>query len=251
MIKNVREKIIFYFLFTFIICNNVLSAAVKSGIDVFFEKYLESFKDKKLGVIVNQTSVNKDGKHLIDLLLKQDQNLIAIFTPEHGLNGEFADGVKISDGFFEYFDKNIPIISLYGKIKKPTPEMLKDIDFLIYDIEDLGLRFYTFITTLGLVMEAANENDKKFIIFDRPVSIRADIIEGSILKPGFESFVGKYSSDSAKQISLSVYLKAEPIFFLRVHHSQVDFCSPHYYLLMVNQRYFRFSQVLRIMREII
>ena len=115
--------------------------------------------------------------------------LKVIFSPEHGLFGEAADGQKIN-----YDDLNdLPkVISLYGGTRKPTAEMLSDVNLIIYDIQDIGARFYTYITTLGLVMEAGAELNIPVLVLDRPNPIRSDIVEGPILNLKYRSFVGHY-----------------------------------------------------------
>ena len=119
-----------------------------------------------------------------------DVNLKIIFSPEHGLFGEADAGEKIS---YSENNLNLPeVISLYGKIRKPSAEMLEGIDLILYDIQDIGARYYTYITTLGLVMETAGELGIPILVLDRPNPIRGDIIEGPVLNLEFKSFVGHY-----------------------------------------------------------
>lgn len=182
------KRFIFLFLFLVSCTNNSL----RNGIDNLFENQFDLIAGKNIGVICNHTAVTSAGEHLVDKLLKSENvNLAAIFSPEHGFTGNIEGGKIIESGL--YRDKGIKLFSLYGKINKPTPEMLKDIDVMIYDIQDIGARFYTYISTLGLCMESAVENGKKIIILDRINPISGSIVEGPILKDGFKSFVGKYS----------------------------------------------------------
>jgi uncharacterized protein YbbC (DUF1343 family) len=114
----------------------------------------------------------------------------ALFGPEHGIHGAEEDGKRIKNGTEPAYD--LPIYSLYGKTLKPTPEMLRDVDILVFDIQDIGARFYTYIYTMSLSMEAAAECGKRFVVLDRPNPINGIQVEGNILKPKFASFVGLY-----------------------------------------------------------
>ncbi len=165
------------------------SVTVKTGLDRVVENDFQDFRGKKLGIICNHSSVSKAGEHIIDLF-HEKCDVKAIFAPEHGVRGDEAAGVKIDD----QRDKNtgIKIYSLYGKIKKPTPEMLKNIDILVYDIQDIGLRFYTYISTLSYCMTAAAESNIEFIVLDRPNPLTGTIVSGPILEKKFQSFVGMH-----------------------------------------------------------
>ena len=158
----------------------------QNGIDVFFASDLSKYKELRLGIVVNHTSVDKNGTSLVDLCQK-NLNLKAIFTPEHGLFGKDEAGKKINDNAFH----DIPIYSLYGKNKMPTENQLEDIDLLLFDIQDIGSRFYTYISTMTYVMQAAADNQVKLIILDRPNPIGVSV-RGPILKNGFQSFVGMH-----------------------------------------------------------
>ncbi len=164
-------------------------AQVKAGDDVFVSKYLELIKGKTVGIITNQSGRLQDGKYLVDVLAKvPDVKVVALFAPEHGIRGVESDGAAISNGVDA--KTGIPIYSLYGKNKMPTPEMLKGIDVLIYDIQDVGTRFYTFISTLDLCMQSAAENHVKFIVLDKPDMLRPDMVDGPVLVDSLRSFVG-------------------------------------------------------------
>lgn len=148
--------------------------------------YLPLLKNKRVGVIVNQTSrVNQT--HLVDYLLAKDVNIRKVMAPEHGFRGDAGAGETIADGLDE--KTGLPILSLYGKTKKPTPAMLQDIDILIFDIQDVGARFYTYISTLHLVMEAAAEQGIPLIVLDRP-NPNGRFVDGPVREEAFASFVG-------------------------------------------------------------
>ncbi len=129
------------------------------------DQYLPSLEGKRVALVVNQTSVINN-VHLVDTLLSRGVNVVKVMAPEHGFRGEAPDGAKIDDAKDE--KTGLPIISIYGRTKKPSPEMLEDVDVLIFDIQDVGVRFYTFISTMHYVMEAAAENSKEVIVLDRP-----------------------------------------------------------------------------------
>ena len=153
-----------------------------------FTTYLPLLKNKKVGLVVNQTSTI-GSRHLVDTLLSLDIQITKIFAPEHGFRGDAHDGATIYDNLDS--STGLPIISIYGKQKKPSPEQLKDLDILIFDIQDVGARFYTFISTLHYIMEAAARNNKKVIVLDRP-NPNGDYVDGPVLKPAFKSFVGMH-----------------------------------------------------------
>lgn len=162
---------------------------VKTGDEVFVEKRLDLVKGKTVGIITNQSGVLQDRRHMIDILAKDPSTkLVAIFAPEHGIRGVASAGKTVNDSIDG--KTGIPIYSLYGKTTKPTPEMLKGIDVLIYDIQDVGARFYTYISTLDLTLEAAAENNIKYIVLDRPDVLRSDLVDGPVLDDSLRSFVG-------------------------------------------------------------
>lgn len=149
-------------------------------------EYLSLLAEKRVAVVVNQTSTTESG-HLVDYLISQNILIQKIFAPEHGFRGEADAGEKVKDG--KDTKTGLPIISLYGKNKKPTETQLKDIDVVIFDIQDVGARFYTYISTMNYVMEACAENKVKFIVLDRP-NPNGHYVDGPVLEDGFESFVG-------------------------------------------------------------
>jgi uncharacterized protein YbbC (DUF1343 family) len=162
-------------------------AHVKVGAEVLIERELGLLKGKRVGVITNHTGRLPDGTHIVDALLARGIRVTALFGPEHGIRGDAPDGESVSHGTDAR--TGIAVYSLYGKIVKPTPEMLADVDVLLYDIQDVGVRFYTYISTMALSMEAAAEQGKEFILLDRPNPIRGIDWDGPIRDDSLASFV--------------------------------------------------------------
>ncbi|HCE56669.1 MAG TPA: DUF1343 domain-containing protein, partial [Prolixibacteraceae bacterium] len=150
------------------------------------EKYLPLMKGKRLGLVVNHTSL-KGTMHLADFLISEEIDVQKIFAPEHGFRGDASAGEEIQDGVD--VKTGVQVVSLYGKNRKPTSEHLKNIDLIVFDIQDVGCRFYTYISTLHLVMEACAENDVPLLVLDRP-NPNGDYVAGPVLLPEFKSFVG-------------------------------------------------------------
>ena len=150
------------------------------------DEYLSKLEGKNVGVIANQSSL-VGGSHLVDTLISSGVSLVKVFSPEHGFRGDADAGEKVVHG--KDPKSGLPIISLYGKHKKPTPEDLEGIDVLLFDLQDVGVRFYTYISTMSYSMEAAAENEVDFIVLDRP-NPNGHYCDGPILKDGFESFIG-------------------------------------------------------------
>lgn len=163
--------------------------------------YLPLLKNKKIAVVGNQTSMIAY-THLVDSLLSLKVNVVKVFSPEHGFRGKADAGAKIEDETDE--KTGLPIISLYGKNKKPTVEQLKGIELLLFDIQDVGARFYTYISTLHYVMEAAAENNIKVIVLDRP-NPNGHYIDGPIREKGFESFVGMHPIPIVHAMTIGEY----------------------------------------------
>ncbi|MEN8156818.1 MAG: DUF1343 domain-containing protein [Bacteroidota bacterium] len=165
-------------------------AQVKTGIDVLVERDFDILKGKRVGLVTNPTGVDSHLRSTIDILFEH-VDLRALFGPEHGVRGDFSAGDHVGD----QVDKKtgIPVYSLYGKNRKPAPEMLEDVDVIVYDIQDIGVRSYTYISTMGLVMEAAAELDKEVVILDRPNPLGGERVEGPLVKEGFHSFVSQYT----------------------------------------------------------
>lgn len=161
---------------------------IKVGIERI-DEFLEIFKDKKVGLITNPTGITKEFKTTIDVLREKTQ-LVSMFSPEHGVRGDLQAGVKLDP----YVDQETGsmVYSLYGETRKPTKEMLDEIDIIAYDIQDVGARFYTFIYTMAYSMMAAKEHNKTFVVFDRPNPLNGVDVEGTILDLKYRSFVGYY-----------------------------------------------------------
>ncbi len=165
-------------------------AIVLTGLDVLEQMKFEPLMGKNVGVVTNHTAVNKKGVHLVDLLAANPEITIkAIFAPEHGFRGKEQGGDAIP-GMIDSAT-GVPIHSLYGAQREPNPEMLKGIDVLIFDIQDVGTRFYTYISTMGYVLEAGAKYNIPVMILDRPNPIGRRI-NGNVLDDGYESFVGRY-----------------------------------------------------------
>ena len=151
------------------------------------ELLLPTLKGKRVALMVNQSSLVGDtGTHLVDTLLSQGVNIVRLFVPEHGLRGKVDAGKSVRSGVDA--KTGLPIVSLYGQRKRPTPEMLADIDLLVFDLQDVGTRFYTYISSMHYLMEACAEEGKTFVVCDRPNP--NDFIDGPILEPDCRSFVG-------------------------------------------------------------
>ena len=153
------------------------------------EKYLPMLENKRVGVVANQTSIMDSGTHLIDTLLSRGVNVVRIFTPEHGFRGTADEGAAIASGVDE--KTGIAIVSLYGKNRKPTAEQMQGIDILLFDLQDVGCRFYTYISTMTYVMEAAAENSIPMIVLDRP-NPNGFYVDGPVLEKDNSSFVGMH-----------------------------------------------------------
>lgn len=167
------------------------------------EKYLPMLTGKRVALCGNQTSVV--GKtHLVDTLLARDVQLVKLFCPEHGFRGQAEAGATIASGKDAL--TGLPVVSLYGKNKKPTAEQLQDIDILLFDLQDVGCRFYTYISTLHYVMEAAAENHVKVIVLDRP-NPNGFYVDGPVLKPQFKSFVGMHAVPVVYGMTIGEYAR--------------------------------------------
>ena len=162
---------------------------IQHGLSVLLRQQVERIEDRSIGLITNQTGVDGALRSNIALVGEQPRcHLAALFSPEHGIWGGVRAGVEIPSGVDR--QGHIPIHSLYGETREPTHEMLVGLDVLVYDIQDVGARYYTFISTLLLAMKSAAEHGHDFIVLDRPNPIRGDCIEGNLLQPKFQSFVG-------------------------------------------------------------
>lgn len=160
----------------------------KLGNENFIQKYLPQLEKKKLGLICNQTSVLPGGKSLIEALIEKGAHVGAVFAPEHGFKGRLEAGEEVQDSILA----KIKLFSLYGKTRRPTQAQTRSIDAFIFDIQDVGTRYYTYITTLKYVMEAAAEWGKAVYVLDRPNPAGGTIVEGPLLDPQYESFRGAF-----------------------------------------------------------
>lgn len=164
---------------------------VKTGIEVLKREQFKCLEGKRVGLITNPTGVDNRMKSTIDILHQAPNvDLVALYGPEHGVRGDVHAGDKVDD--MKDAATGLPVYSLYGKTRKATPEMLKDIDVLVYDIQDIGCRSFTYISTMGLAMEAAAENGKEFVVLDRPNPLGGIKIEGNLTEDDCVSFVSQF-----------------------------------------------------------
>ncbi|MDZ7359273.1 MAG: DUF1343 domain-containing protein [candidate division KSB1 bacterium] len=162
--------------------------AVRTGLDIVVAGGFSEFKGRRVGIITNQTGIDRERRHIADLFHQAEGvELAALFGPEHGIRGDIEGGAKIATRVDA--KTGVTVYSLYGEIRKPAPEMLQNLDALIFDVQDVGTRFYTYISTMSLAMEAAAEAKIPFYVLDRPNPI-GDLVEGPVLDPAQRSFVG-------------------------------------------------------------
>jgi len=171
-----------------VISTEINNTVIKTGADNY-EKYLPLLKDKKVGIVTNQTGILSNKTHVVDFLLEKKIAVQTIFAPEHGFRGTADAGEHVVDG--KDPKTGLPIISLYGDNKKPKPAQLSGIDVMIFDLQDVGARFYTYISSLHYVMEACAENNVPLIVLDRP-NPNGSIVDGPLLEKEFTSFVGMH-----------------------------------------------------------
>lgn len=168
-----------------------LSAQVRPGLEVLLSDSLHVLRGQRVGLITNHTGRDRQGRRNIDLLYgAPGVQLVALLGPEHGIAGVVRAGDKV--GFGRDSATGLPVYSLYGETRVPTAEMLRDVDVLLYDIQDVGARVYTFVWTMALSAVEAEKHGKSFIVLDRPNPIRADKVEGGVLETQYRSFVGQY-----------------------------------------------------------
>ncbi len=160
-------------------------ARVKVGLENLLADHLDLVRGKRVGIIANHTSLDARGRHIVDLLSRHAR-VIAVFGPEHGFLGNVEDAAGIREARY----KEITVYSLYGEFLSPTPGMLRDVDVLVYDVQDVGVKFYTFISSLFLSMKAAARAGIPVIVCDRPDPITAERVEGAVTNPSFSSYVG-------------------------------------------------------------
>ncbi|MDX1444885.1 DUF1343 domain-containing protein [Lishizhenia sp.] len=165
--------------------------------------YLDKINGKRVGVVANQTST-KDSLHLVDFLLVEDVNVVRVFSPEHGFRGNADAGEHVKNN--KDPKTGLSVVSLYGSNKKPTPEQLQGLDVVVFDLQDVGVRFYTYISTLHYVMEACAEQGVEVIVLDRP-NPNLDVVDGPVRKEGFESFVGMHPIPILHGMTIGEYAK--------------------------------------------
>jgi uncharacterized protein YbbC (DUF1343 family) len=171
--------------------SSIQAQRIDTGLEILIRSKFEILKGKRVGLITNPTGVDRNLRSVIDLIFNAPGvNLVALYSPEHGIRGEFTAGEAV--GSMADPSTRLPVYSLYGKTRKPTNEMLKGIEILVYDVQDIGSRSYTYISTLGLAMEAAAENNITFLVLDRPNPLGGIRMEGPVTQPGFISFVSQY-----------------------------------------------------------
>jgi len=190
--KKLFAFIKLFFVLTLIIsCNKIekSDSSVIVGADLLISENYDLIKNKTIGIVTNHTAILSNGVHLVDTLYsRNDINIKCLFGPEHGIRGDAPDGESIKNG--NDYKTGLPVYSLYGKIRKPSKVMLNEIDVLLFDIQDIGARFYTFISTMYYTIQSAAENKVPIIILDRPNPINGTNIDGAVLNQDFKSFVG-------------------------------------------------------------
>ncbi|WP_313808067.1 DUF1343 domain-containing protein [Flavobacterium sp.] len=176
---------------------------IKTGADNF-DAYLPLLKNKNVGIVTNQTGILSNKTHLVDFLLEKKIGVEKIYAPEHGFRGTADAGELIKDG--KDTKTGLPIISLYGNNKKPKPEQLTGVDIMVFDLQDVGARFYTYISSLHYVMEACAENNIPLLVLDRP-NPNGGIVDGPILEKEFTSFVGMHQIPVLHGMTIGEYAK--------------------------------------------
>jgi uncharacterized protein YbbC (DUF1343 family) len=176
---------------------------IKTGADNY-SKYMPLLKNKKVGIVTNQSGILTNKTHLVDFLLSEKINIQKIYAPEHGFRGTADAGEVIKDG--KDIKTSLPIISLYGNNKKPKPEQLEGIEIMVFDLQDVGARFYTYISSLHYVMEACAEKNIPLIVLDRP-NPNGGIVDGPILEKEFTSFVGMHQISVLHGMTIGEYAK--------------------------------------------
>ena len=165
---------------------------VKPGIEVLRDRGFAELEGKKVGLLTNPSGVDRKLQSTIDILYKaKNVDLVRLFAPEHGVRGDIYAGGHAEDTFDEA--TGLKVYSVYGKYRKPTPEMLQGLDVVVYDIQDVGARSYTFISALGLMMRACAENGIEVMVLDRPNPLGGEKVEGCVVEPGFYSYVGEFA----------------------------------------------------------
>ena len=174
-----------------LLTGGVLHGQVYTGIDMLERYGFEELRGKRVGLVTNPSGVDRHLRSTIDILFDAPEvQLVALFGPEHGVRGDVYAGGHVASG--KDPTTGLPVYSLYGDTRQPTPQMLKGIDVMVYDIQDVGTRSYTFISTLGLVMRACAMQDIEVVVLDRPNPLGGLKVEGPLVEPGFHSFVSEF-----------------------------------------------------------
>lgn len=204
--KMLKKSLLFFavMLSVLIFEKNAVAQELRLGAECF-EDYLPRLKGKKVGMVANQTSVVRNEKgelvHLLDTLLSLGVDVSCVFSPEHGFRGNFEAGATVKNS--KDSKTGVTVISLYGKNKKPTKEQLRSCDILVFDLQDVGCRFYTYISTLHYVMEACMESAIPLIVLDRPNP--NDYVDGPVLKDKYKSFVGMHNVPIVYGLTIGEY----------------------------------------------
>ncbi|MEW5978278.1 MAG: DUF1343 domain-containing protein [Acidobacteriota bacterium] len=189
------------------------------GIEVLLTEQRERLRGKRIGLITNHTAVDRRQRHAADLLAAlPETRLVALFSPEHGIRGTAPAGQEVSSGTDP--TTGVPVYSLYGAVTEPTPEMLENVDVLVYDIQDAGARFYTYISTLGRCLRVAAARHIAFLVLDRPNPLNGTALEGPLLDPKFRSFVGEFPIPIRYGLTageLALWIRAEESLDLDLH----------------------------------
>lgn len=186
-----KSTLILITAFSFLSISVFASSKVKTGIEVLRDSGFKILQGKRVGLITNPTGVDSQLKSTVDILNEAPGvKLVALYGPEHGVRGDGYAGDKVESNVD--LQTGVPVYSLYGKTRKATPEMLKGVDVLVYDVQDIGCRSYTFISTMGLAMEAAAENNIEFVVLDRPNPIGGLKVEGNLTEDRSISFVSQF-----------------------------------------------------------
>jgi len=162
---------------------------VSPGLEQLISHHLSLVRGRRVGLITNASGVLPDLTDARAALQSAGVRIVALFSPEHGLYGVEADGTAVASG---RGPGGLPVYSLYGQTRRPTPEMLAELDVLLFDIQDVGTRFYTYVWTMNLALEAAGQAGLSFIVLDRPNPIGGEVIEGPVLEPAYSSFLGRH-----------------------------------------------------------
>lgn len=194
-----------------VVLNSCKNQQTLPGIEILASNNFDILEGKNIGLITNPTGVNSNLKSTVDILYNaKNVKLVALYGPEHGVRGNFSAGDEI-DGSVDP-KTQIPVYSLYGKTRKPNSKMLQGVDALVYDIQDVGARSYTYVSTLGLAMEAAAENNIEFIVLDRPNPLGGNRVEGGLVEDECISFVSQYPIPYIYGLTageLAIYLNEE------------------------------------------